>query len=198
MTMASVDVRAASTGVGETLVAWETELDSLSYYDLLGIAPDAPPPDVQAAFHSFCEHFHPDAHRSRSEAERAILLKLFHRGVEAYRVLSNFQTRDHYDASLPRGILRQGSLPPYAPPTSYAPASYAPASGQNSAGPSGAPRKMRWEDLPTNASARPFARRAEELLNAGDKAQARLQLSLAVSKDPECSELRAILDELRK
>jgi DnaJ-class molecular chaperone len=198
MTMAPVETRVDSPGVGETLSAWETELDSLTYYDLLGVPPDAPGPEIQAAFHTFCEHFHPDAHRSRGSEERSVLLKLFHRGVEAYRVLSDFQSRSHYDTSLPSGVLRQGSLPPRASfaPASYAPASYAPASGQPPQ--SQSPRKMRWEDLPRNASARPFARRAEELLNAGDKSQARLQLSLAVSKDPECTELRAILDELRK
>lgn len=60
----------------------------------------------------------------------------------------------------------------------------------------------RVQDLVRSAVARPFAEKADELLAKGDKKQARLQLQLAVMREPNnqrlAERLRALEQELSK
>ncbi len=51
----------------EQILAWLDALDELTYYDLFGIAPEATADEIRAAFHVFCDTFHPDRHAARSD-----------------------------------------------------------------------------------------------------------------------------------
>ena len=80
--------------------AWLEALDELSYYELFGLDPVATADDIQAAFHVFCDTFHPDGHVGRDEAEQRALTTIFKRGTEAHAVLVEPGLRAQYDAQL--------------------------------------------------------------------------------------------------
>jgi curved DNA-binding protein CbpA len=158
---------------------WLNVLDELTYYELFGVTPDASPDAVHAAFHEFCDTFHPDRHVTRSSDERSALSVIFKRGTEAYVVLSDDALRAHYDAQLatrpsPRPI--RLSLSPLSRP------------------PSNGPQPL--GEATRSPSARPFARRAEELLQQGDLRQAKLQLVMANHMDPGNETLEAALRDI--
>jgi curved DNA-binding protein CbpA len=164
----------------EFLAAWVNVLDDLTYYELFGAPEDASPDDLREAFHVFCDAFHPDRHLGRPAEERASISTIFKRGTEAYLVLSDVGLRSRYDqqlASNPKAPLRISAL------------SRPPPGGQ-----SAAPPKL--EDAVRSPSARPFARRAEELMSAGDFRQAKLQLVMANHMDPDNASLRAALKQV--
>jgi curved DNA-binding protein CbpA len=168
---------------GEFIFAWLKVLDELTYYELFGIPPGAGADEVRVAFHVFCDTFHPDRHFARSHDEREALSTIFKRGTEAYLVLSDDALRGHYDAQL-------ATRPSAAPPRmSFAPASR-PASSSRMPG---APVPL--DEAVRSPSARPFARRADELLRKGDLRQAKLQLVMANHMDPGNE---ALEDALRK
>ena len=54
------------------------------------------------------------------------------------------------------------------------------------------------EDCVRSPSAKPFARRAQELVASGDLRQAKLQLSLASFKDPDNESLNAAMRDLER
>jgi curved DNA-binding protein CbpA len=154
------------------LAGWLAVLDELSYYEIFGVERAASPDAIRDAFHSFSSFMHPDRHVGRPTVEREQAATIFKRGTEAYMVLSDPVLRARYDAQLtatgPAGTLPSqrltGSLS--RPPP-------------KSAGP------PKLEDAVRSPSARPFARRAEELMQAGDYRQAKLQLVMANHMDPE-------------
>lgn len=168
----------------EHLSAWLESLDGLSYYDLFGVKPDASADEIHDAFHVFCETFHPDGHMGRSEEERVSLATIFKRGTEAYLVLSDPGMRGQYDAQL------SAQASPKPPRLSFSPLSRAPASRAPGAA---APL----EESVRSPSARPFARRADELLRSGDLRQAKLQLVMASHMDPGNEALETALRELQ-
>jgi curved DNA-binding protein CbpA len=160
---------------------WLEVLDDLTYYELFGIRADASPDDVRSAFHSFCDTFHPDRHFARADDERTAVSTIFKRGTEAYLVLSDLGLREQYDAQL----MSRGDPRPQR--VSFSLGSRPPSS--------------RAASPPTLAdavspSAQPFARRAEELIQAGDLRQAKLQLVMANYKEPNNAALEAALQEL--
>ena len=81
----------------ESLRAWLNALDSISYYDLFGKPPETPYDDLRRAFHAFAESFYPDAHRWRHPNEQAAIGRIYRRGMEAWRVLSDVGLRARYD-----------------------------------------------------------------------------------------------------
>jgi curved DNA-binding protein CbpA len=162
--------------------AWLEVLDELTYYDLFGVAPGASADDVRAAFHVFCDTFHPDRHVARPGDERDAVSTIFKRGTEAYVVLSDEALRAHYDAQLAtrpsQRPIRLSLSPLSRPPPPRA---------------SGPPPL---EESVRSPSARPFARRAEELLHQGDLRQAKLQLVMANHMDPGNEALEEALRDL--
>jgi curved DNA-binding protein CbpA len=166
----------------EPLGAWIEVLDELTYYELFNLDPAAESDDVRSAFHVFCDTFHPDRHFGRVDHEREAVSAIFKRGTEAYLVLCDAGLRSHYDAEL---ASRPQAVPPRIRFSSYA----RPA-------PSQAPDAARLEDLARSPAARPFARRAEELIRAGDLRQAKLQLVMANHLDPGNDLLAATLKEV--
>jgi curved DNA-binding protein CbpA len=166
----------------EAIFEWLFLLDHLDYYELFRIDRTATADEVRDAFHAFASAFHPDGHGGRSSEERDALDAIFKRGTEAYAVLADPGMRARYDEALAR--VGDRVLPPrirsIPPPSSRAPSS--------------APARL--EDIVRTASARPFARRAEELLEKGDIPQAKLQLELAAHKDPDNDALTEYLRSL--
>ncbi len=154
----------------EPIRAWIDVLDELTYYELFGVEASAGADDIRAAFHVFCDTFHPDRHFSRGEAERDALATIFKRGTEAYLVLCDPGLRGHYDSELathPKSTPQRIRFSSHARPTV-----------------SQAPGAAKLEDSVRSAAARPFARRAEELIRAGDFRQAKLQLVMANHLEP--------------
>jgi curved DNA-binding protein CbpA len=174
--------RSAAPAADDFVAAWLAVLDELTYYELFGIEPGASPDDVRASFHRFSDTFHPDRHVGRTEEERQGLGAIFKRGTEAYMVLSDEGLRGRYDAQpaaaggteRPKRLSANLSRPP--PPHSLGP--------------------PKLEDTVKSTAARPFARRAEELMHAGDFRQAKLQLVMANHMDPGNEALEAALRDV--
>jgi DnaJ-class molecular chaperone len=169
---------------GETIFAWLRVLEDLTYYELFGIASEAAVDEVRKAFHEFCDTFHPDRHVARSADERLALSAIFKRGTEAYLVLTDGALRSQYDALL---AVRPGGQPQRM---SFSPLSRPPP--RSSRSPSASPL----DDAVRSSAARPFARRAEELIRKGDLRQAKLQLVMANHRDPGNEVLQAALEDV--
>ena len=165
----------------EVLFAWLRVLDDLTYYELFAVGAEAGADDIRRAFHEFCDAFHPDRHVARADDEREALSTIFKRGTEAYLVLSDLGLRGRYDEQL----LATGG----ARTTRISLAHSRPSSKQ-SAGP------PKLEDSARSPAARPFARRAEELIAARDFRQAKLQLVMANHMDPGNDALQTALRNL--
>ena len=162
--------------------AWVETLDDLTYYDLFGLQADATPDDIQAAFHAFCETFHPDGHVAWDDDERRALTTIFKRGTEAYAVLVDPGLRAQYDAQL------SNEASAHPPRVSFSPLSRHPSRAPGVGVP--------LEESVRSPSARPFARRAEELAGKGDLRQAKLQLVMANHMDPGNAVLEQALRDL--
>jgi curved DNA-binding protein CbpA len=167
---------------GEAILAWLHVLEDLSYYEIFGIASEASADEVRRSFHEFCDTFHPDRHVARSPDQRQALSVIFKRGTEAYLVLSDVALREHYDAQL---AFRPGGQPQRI---SFSPLSRPPSTRRPSISP--------LDDAVRSAAARPFARRADELLRSGDLRQAKLQLVMANHRDPGNEILEAALRDV--
>ena len=172
---------------GEAINQWLAALDSISYYELFRIEPDAPADAVRDAFHAFAESFHPDVHHWRHPTEQAAIGYIFKRGTEAYRVLSDPQLRIRYDEALKGGILR---------PEQLVVEMDNPRSQSMAPGGPGSPQSNRLVDKVRTQGARPFVLRVEELAKKGDPQQAKLQLVMAMHMDPKNPALEAYGKEL--
>lgn len=160
----------------ELIYAWDEVIDESNYYEILGILEIADDAAVKDAYRDFARAFHPDAHPDADEELAVILRRLFQRGVEAYRTLSDHKLRADYDLALARGALRirDSQLPTLVP---------------------GGAKGL--EDLCTSASAKLAARRADQLISSGDLSGAKRELMMAIHHEPDASEeLRERLDAL--
>jgi curved DNA-binding protein CbpA len=165
-----------------TIYEWLELLDHLTYYDLLRVRDGATDDELKRAFHDFAATFHPDANAGRSARERDALMEIFKRGTEAYMVLGDPALRAQYDGQLANRASRRP--PPRI--TSIPP-------GRERERDEGS---HKLEDAVRTPSARPFAKRAEELVEAGDFRQAKLQMVLARHMDPDNAELEAYMREI--
>jgi len=165
---------------GMALRQWLAALDSISYYELFRASPKATHDELRAAFHEFAETFHPDAHRWRHPNEQAAIGRIYRRGTEAWRVLSDPGLRARYDEAVAGGILRPENL-------------IVEMDGPRSLAPAGSGRLI---DKVRSPGARPFLLRAEELLKKGDPKQAKIQLVMALHMDKGNAALEAFGKEL--
>lgn len=170
---------------GLLLRHWLEALDAISYYELFRVSPAASPDELRDAFHAFAEAFHPDAHRWRHPNEQSAIGRIYRRGTEAWRVLSDPALRARYDGAVANGILRPEDLVVEMD----GPRARVPASGANGA---------RLVDQVRSVGARPFALRAEELLRSGDPKQAKIQLVMAMHMDKNNAALEAFAKVLEQ
>ena len=85
------------------LTAFKTEIrdraahGSANYYELLGVAPDAIPSVIQAAFFQLAKKWHPDRLGPDLADVRDLATKVFARMSEAHQILSDPTRRKEYD-----------------------------------------------------------------------------------------------------
>lgn len=99
----------------ENILAWESRLSSLDYYELLGVTADTPLEELTAAYDRFALAFHPDTRPQCSPEIRRALTRVFQRGVEARQVLSDGHRKALYELARLRGERRlqpETSAPP--------------------------------------------------------------------------------------
>lgn len=169
----------------EIILGWAAALDSIDYLSLLRLprpesADEGPSDDqIRRAFHAFAFAFHPDRHRDTREEIRSAASSVYRRGAEAYRVLQDPLLRRRYL----RLLLESGAM-------------RMPADEVNMSVRGDSHSQPRFQDLVRSAAAVPFAKRADELMEIGDVKQAKLQLQLALLKDPQNPRLEERIREI--
>lgn len=156
----------------EQLRAWADVLDDSSYYEILDLLELADEEAIRASFKKFSLAFHPDVHVDSTRECRDLARRIFQRGAEAYRVLSDPGLRADYDLALAQGRLRLSEHPG----TSGPPASRAPGEGS--------PRAVKTlEDIARTPAAKLNARKADREITQGDFETARRLLKEALAQD---------------
>jgi curved DNA-binding protein CbpA len=153
----------------EALQLYLSSLDKRTYYDILRVGRDATTAAIKAAFHAFSLQYHPDRFVDSSAEVGAVASEVYKRGVEAYRCLSQRQTRERYDRALARGKIR---IDPWLPSTRPPP-----------------PPVRTLEMIARTPSAKRLAEKADRLIAIGRLEDARLQLVDACQWEPTNEEL---------
>ncbi len=164
---------------GEALVlAWASMLERVDYLGLLQLPENRPLDDAELrrSFHAFALAFHPDRWRDAAGEVRSAASAVYCLGAEAYKVLQDPLLRRRYLRLRAAGKLRM-------PPEEIA------QSARDDEG-------TTFEAMVRSPQAIPFAKRADELLLAGNVRQAKLQVQLALAKDPGNARLEERLAEL--
>jgi curved DNA-binding protein CbpA len=161
-----------------TFIAWAESLETMNYYDILRVAYDASPKEIQLAFHDLSLRCHPDRFVDEEPEVGKAAGAVFKRLVEAYSVLRRPQLRQRYDAELRKTQGHSVSFDEHA-----------------------APQKQTFEQrtlfqIARDARAKRFAAKADALLAAGKLEDARIQLISACQNDPANAELKERLDIL--
>jgi len=68
-----------------------------TYYEILGVAPDATPEEIRAAYRVLVKQYHPDVNHDPNAGERFIAIQ------QAYETLSDPDARARYDLALRGG-----------------------------------------------------------------------------------------------
>ena len=166
-----------------TFVVWAESLETMNYYDILRVAFDASPAEIQKAFHDFSLNTHPDRFVEEPVEVGEAAASVFKRLVEAYGVLRRPQLRARYDAELAKTM----------------------GAAQSAAGgrfdEHAVAEKPRFEQrtlymIARNAKAKQFAAKADLFLSNGELERARIQLISAYQHDPGNEELKERLDIL--
>ncbi|MGZ3418865.1 MAG: DnaJ domain-containing protein [Polyangiales bacterium] len=169
----------------EQVLAMDASLEELDYLGVLQMpdpASDEGPSDqeVREAWRAFALAFHPDRHLDAPPEVRAAATRVFRRGAEAYRVLQDPLLRRSYVRSIGEGKKRMTIEElQQVNARSMAPSAFV-------------------RDLVKSAAAEPFAVRADELIEQGSLSQAKLQIQLALSREPQNMRLKEKLDEVDK
>lgn len=158
-----------------TFIAWAESLESMSYYDILRISPNAGMAEIQKAFHDLSLRCHPDRFVDEEPEVGAAAAVVFKRLVEAYSCLKRPDFRKRYDASLGKGQVKFDEQkleekPKYEQRTLYM--------------------------IANDARAKQFAAKADRFLSMGKLEDARIQLISACQNDPSNAELKERLDIL--
>lgn len=152
---------------------WAEVLDDSTYYEILDLLELADDAAIRASFKTFSLAFHPDVHLQAQPEYRDLARRIFQRGAEAYRVLSDPELRAEYDLALAQGRLRLTHAPPSEEPRSTAP----------SAHPSAGSRIKTLEDIARSPAAKLNAKKAEHEINRGEFENARRFLKEALAQD---------------
>jgi len=172
-----------------TFLAWAESLESLDYYDVLRVARDATPAEIQLAFHEASLRCHPDRFVDEGPETSEAAAAVFKRVGEAYNVLRRPQLRARYDAELDRGRPGGGGA--------RAGAGAEPPRFDEHA----AQEKKTFEQrtlymIARDPKAKQHAAQADRLLSLGKLEDARIQLITACQHDPSNVELKERLDIL--
>ncbi len=156
---------------------WQSLLDSIpdleafSYYQLLGVSPDASADEVGDAYYEIARVAHPDRHVREPEPRRRRSIELLYaRLSEAFWVLSDPEQRREYDRDLRGGFTRLKNPHPK-------------------------PAGVRIRD-PRTRKARELYTQARQLLSDNDPERARVIFELAQQFEPSSSAIRAAIEEL--
>lgn len=150
------------------------QLEELDYYALLGVAKSATHEEIRSAFHEFALMFHPDRYVD-DERKQPEALRVFKRGSEAYRVLTNAVLRARFDVARAKGALRLSADEMF--------------SGADSS--TGAVA-----EIPLPPAAQALYDKAVQALDKGDLSNAKMHLMLARAKasSPRFDQLQAKID----
>ncbi|MBS2011555.1 MAG: J domain-containing protein [Deltaproteobacteria bacterium] len=157
-----------------TFVVWAESLESMNYYDVLRIAHDAKPEEVQKAFHDLSLRCHPDRFVDEPEEVGKAAEAVFKRLVEAYNVLRRPQLRTRYDAELAKsGAVKLDEHAVQKKPTF---------------------EQRTLFMIARTPRAKQFAAKADAFLSNGQLEEARVQLVSAYQQDQGNEELKERLD----
>ncbi len=202
---------------------WLAVLPTLNHYEVLGLPLGATSDEVRSGFSSFAENFHPDGHRSRPRDEQEAVLRVYKRGTEAYRVLSDPELRHQYDAPMrqqithsPATIEALKSLPRHSQPApaliigSVPSVIHSPVAAASPRMPSAAPASVaparmtstapsgRLIDRVRVSAAKPFVMKAMALRDEKQWKKAKLELSMALNMDRDNPDLVAMMAEIEE
>jgi len=136
-------------------------LDTISYYRLLSLQPDAQGADIKRAYYRLAGRLHPDLFGKQiSDDFRQKLTAVYSRVVEGYKVLSTPKRRKLYNEQLDKGVVRL------------------------TADAEAAPTRKRPEDQIRNPSAKRMFMLGTQALNSGDKKSATMNFQMALSAEP--------------
>jgi curved DNA-binding protein CbpA len=164
-----------------TFLVWAESLETMNYYDILRVAFDASPQEIQKAFHGFSLNCHPDRFVDEPIEVGQAASAVFKRLVEAYNVLRRPPLRARYDAELRKSMETSA---PAARFDEYAVA----------AKPTFEQRTLHM--IARNPKAKQFAAKADRFLSNGQLEEARIQIITAYQHDPGNEELKERLDIL--
>jgi curved DNA-binding protein CbpA len=158
-----------------TFIAWAESLETMNYYDILRVAPNAAPEEIQKAFHDLSLRCHPDRFVEEEPDVAEAASAVFKRLVEAYNCLRRPQHRARYDAELNKGQVKFDEQkieekPKYEQRTLYM--------------------------IARDPKAKQFAAKADRFLSMGKLDDARLQMISACQNDPGNAELKERLDAI--
>ncbi|MDB4937973.1 MAG: heat shock protein DnaJ domain protein [Labilithrix sp.] len=171
-----------------TFIVWAESLETMHYYDILRVAPDAQPAEIQKAFQDLALRCHPDRFVDEPVEVGQAATAVFKRLVEAYSVLRRPQLRARYDAELRKAMASaNGAQAPGGAATKFDEHAVA--------------QKPKFEQrtlymIARNAKAKQFAAKADRFLSNGQLEEARIQIISAYQHDPGNDELKERLDIL--
>lgn len=155
-------------GMLDRVEEWAQVLDDSTYYEILGVLEICDDTALRDAFREFALSFHPDMFRDTPEQVQAAVRRIFQRGTEAYRVLSDRELRIRYDMGISRGKRRMED--------SFGPKSEAPPPVSLEGGPP-------WDELCRSGGAKLSAQKAKKLMAKGDLEGAKRELEKALAFD---------------
>jgi DnaJ-class molecular chaperone len=170
-----------------TFTVWAESLETMNYYDILRVAYDASPQDIQRAFHALALRCHPDRFVDEPVEVGEAASAVFKRLVEAYDVLRRPPMRARYDAELRKATSASGGHPAQGAGARFDEHAVA--------------EKPKFEQrtlfmIARNPKAKQFAAKADRFLSNGQLEEARIQVITAYQHDPGNEELKERLDIL--
>lgn len=148
----------------------------MTYYEILRVADDAPPPEIQEAFHELSLRCHPDRFVDDGPEIAAAAASVFKRAAEAYNVLRKPAFRQRYDEQLRRAAQQNQSAQPQR-------------FDEHKVETKKQHEQRTLFMIARTPKAKQFAAKADAFLSAGDLDKARIQLISATQNEPDNAEL---------